>query len=200
MKQESLEQVITLQKLAKVQGGVFSKNELMTVLNCECTATYFNKLKSLVSLNLLSKLKNGFYVTKDFNPFLLSARIEEKSYISMDSILAINGLIGTMPLKKISNVKLGRNREFTVNNQIIKFYGINEKLFFGYETKEGINYADNEKAFIDLIYFMMKGHKFAINPTTDIDLKKLDKKKLVSYLARYKNKRFVKYIENLTNE
>ena len=72
-------------------------------------------------------------------------------------------------------------------------------LYFGFTVKNGIKIADNEKAFIDVIYYQMKGSKFVFNPTSDVDLERIDKKKIMTYLKSYKNKRFVSYLKGIIN-
>jgi hypothetical protein len=46
----------------------------------------------------------------------------------------------------------------------------------------------------------MKGATFVVDPLTDVDLWKLDAKKLRGYLRRYKNARFRKFVEGVIRE
>jgi hypothetical protein len=55
--------------------------------------------------------------------------------------------------------------------------------------------ADTEKAFIDLLYFYVKGARFLIDPLKDVNIEKLDRKKLLAYLKKYKNPKFVKFVK-----
>jgi hypothetical protein len=57
--------------------------------------------------------------------------------------------------------------------------------------------ADPEKAFIDLLYFYVKGARYLIDPMSDVIVDKLNKKRLFAYLKRYKNPKFVKFVKGL---
>jgi hypothetical protein len=57
--------------------------------------------------------------------------------------------------------------------------------------------ADNEKAYLDLLYYYMRGYRFNIDPFIDVNVSKLDKKKYFSYLKKYKNPKFVKFAERM---
>lgn len=199
MKAEYISKIKELEEFSKEAKGVFSIKELETLFNVKSKNTFFNIIKSLEELKIISNFKKGIYITEDFDPLTLSARIDPNSYISLGTVLSKNALIGTMPNKEVSAVRVGRNREYFSAGLKIKHYGINASLNFGFTVKNGIRIADNEKAFIDTLYYSMKGSKFVFNPTSDIDFKRLDSTKICKYLENYKNKRFVTYCKDVIN-
>lgn len=199
MKIELIQLYQGFEKLADELGGVFSCAELETLINLSSRASFFRAVKDLQRIGAISKFKRSLYIAKRFNPFLLSARIDPKSYISMDTVLARNGLIGTVPALQVSAVRVGRNRTYVTDKLVIKHFGITSRLYFGFAVVDGIKFADNEKAYIDMLYYQMKGARFAFNPASDVDVSRLDMRKLNSYLRSYRNKRFVTYVRDLAN-
>ena len=74
-------------------------------------------------------------------------------------------------------------------------------MSFGYKKMENfVRYADKERAFLDVLYFYQRGHKFSFNIYSDIQVKKLDQKIIKRCLAHYKNPKFVKFVEGVCHE
>lgn len=197
MKNETLIKAREFSELTKSHGGVFSTSELRTLFNTKSDSSFFSVLKSLEEVGTIKKFARGFYITENFDPLLLCARIIPQSYISMGTILSRNGLIGTIAAKEINAIRVGRTRLYSREDLRIKYFGIKETLFFGFHTVRGIKLADNEKAFIDTISYYLRGHQFVFNPTVDIDLDLLDRRVLLKYLSQYKNQKFVSYVRSL---
>src|SRR4030095_14611221 len=83
----------------------------------------------------------------------------------------------------------------------LRYFSIKKDLMFGTTfLKNGVVAADSEKAYLDLLYFYMKGARFVIDPLQDVALWKLNRKKLRKYLKAYKNPKFVKFVEGLVRE
>lgn len=181
-------------------SGVFTISDLQILLNCKNIATLYNRIKRLVKLNELSHFSRGIYITENYSNEVLSSKIDSTAYLSLGTILSQNGLIGTMPLKRITAVKVGRNRKYQNSELIIDHFGIAPHLYFGFTTKAGINYADNEKAFLDTLYYYMKGHKYPFDPLSDVNIDLLDHPKLFEYLSYYKNKKFITFCKKIIDE
>lgn len=195
-----IKQIKKLEQLSRELKGIYSANELEMIFNTKSKSTFFNIIKSLQGSGIITKFKKGLYITENFDPLLLSARIDPNSYISLETVLSRNAVIGTIPYRQISAVRVGRNRFYATPELRIKHYGINANLFFGFTIQDGIKIADSEKAFIDLLYYKTKGAKFMFNIYSDINYEKLNFKKVFEYLKAYKNKKFVSYCKGIINE
>jgi hypothetical protein len=75
--------------------------------------------------------------------------------------------------------------------------GIAPHLFFGYDTTDGVRFADSEKAVLDVLYFHLRGQRYVFDPFSDIDMSRLDPARLRRYIARYRNPRFVSFASTL---
>lgn len=189
--------LLLVQKFSPSLKGVFAFSDLQIALKSENRQTLHNRINRLVKIGLLKRFRNGLYTAGDFSRETLSLRINPNAYFSLGTVLAKNGLVGTMPEKKLYAVKIGRNRCFQSMDLIVEHLGISKELYFGFSEINGAQYADSEKAWIDTLYYHMRGRHFSFNPMTDVDTSLLNKTKINRYLSRYKNKRFVKFCKGL---
>lgn len=202
MKKASFSTTITrISKLAPELGGVFLTSDLASII---CTTSDLNNarmIRRLVQDGFLTRIIRGVYVTQEFNLDLVATKINPGSVISLDSVLARTSLIGSVPQRYLSVVQLQRNRTIKVGDSVIHFYAIDPTLYFGFARgSNGVNVADAEKAYLDLLHYHIKGARFPIDPTQEVRIEKLDRQKIDRYLTRYKNKRFVTFVRRLLNE
>jgi len=156
------------------------------------------KLRPFLKAGVLFRFCRGFYVAKDFKLEALSQKIAPASAISFGSVLAKEMLIGSIPKKCVYAVKLGTSRTYKSPYGQVVHLGLTESLWFGYSKWiKSVRYADKEKAFLDTLYFYQKGHKFSFNIYSDIQTDKLDLKILETYLEKYKNMRYRKFVEGV---
>jgi predicted transcriptional regulator of viral defense system len=184
------------------QQGVFRISDLANLLPSSFSRlALMRTIDKLVEAGTLARVQRGIYVTPQFNSWVLAQNMAPKSYVSMDTVLAKNGLIGTVPTRSLSIVDTRRGRTITTPQGIIRSFAIQPSLRFGYQyNKYGVAVADSEKAFLDLLYFYTKGHRFVIDPRNEVDISKLNRKTLTTYLKRYKNPKFVQFVKGLLNE
>ncbi len=189
--------LLTLQRLAAQQGGVFSYSDLFHLIGADSELKNKRIIQKLTREKMLFKVYRGFYVTPNPDLWILASRLKKNVCISMDSVLAKNGLIGTVPAS-VSAVCLGARKE-TVTTPFgdVRFFSIQKDLFFGFAETSRVLETDNEKAFLDLLYYRAKGAKFAIDPLQEVDLGKFDLAKLARYLKRYKNPKFVSFVKGI---
>jgi hypothetical protein len=199
MNKLTYESIATLTTLSPKMGGVFSTADLQSILNTKEKASFFYTLSRLQDLKVITRFTKGIYITKDYSPRMLSARIDPDAYISMGSVLAQNGVLGTIPAKILTAVRVGRNRSYVENDLTVRHYGISRELYFGFSTIEGIKVADNEKAYIDLLYYRMRGARYPFDELTDVNLDMLDLAKCNRYLKKYRNSRFVTFCTRIFN-
>ena len=119
-------------RLGPASGGVFSYAELFSLIGAASDLKNKRTIKRLVQEGILFKIKRGFYTTKNPDLWVLACRMKKQSYISMDSLLAKNGLVGTIPEKMISAVTRGPRREIIKTPfGSIRYFSIKKELFFG---------------------------------------------------------------------
>lgn len=191
-----------IQKLAPGLGGVLTYGDLFNLIAAGSELRNKRAIKKLVQEGVLFKIQRGLYATKNPDLWTMASRLKPNSYISMDSVLSKHGLIGTIPAKSVSAVYPGtRPLKLKTPFGLLRFFSIQKRLLFGTRRIEGgIEIADTEKSYLDLIYFYMKGARFVIDPIREVNIGKLDKKKIKTYLKNYRNPKFVAFVENLLNE
>jgi hypothetical protein len=100
-------------------------------------------------------------------------------------------------------VKIGKGRVYkSTAGQVVHLGFANaasvEEMWFGYAIgKYGIRKADAEKAFLDTLYFYQLGHRFSFNIYSDIQIDRLDKKRINHYLTHYKNPKFISFVKGV---
>lgn len=188
--------VARIMEFAPKMGGVFSAADLASIIAGGSNLYNQRMINKLVRAGIVLRVLKGFYCTKNCDLWTVSVRISERSYVSMDSALARHGLTGSVPQRSLSVVYSGRKRTVNASCGSIHFYSIAPKFYFGFSRlPSGVNMADPEKAFIDLLYFYVKGARFLIDPLKDVNVEKLDRKRLFAYLKRYRNPKFVKFVK-----
>lgn len=188
-----------IQSMSPELGGTFSYSDLSNIIAGKSAVKNSRTIRRLINAKILIKVQRGIYTVEKFDLEILATRIENASYISMDSLLARAGIIATLPARKLTCVYTkARNRRVSTGAGDIVFHSISKNLFFGFERlQNGVQIASPEKAWLDMLYFYMKGQRFVIDPLKEANLAKLDKKKIMEYLKKYKNAKFVKFVEGL---
>ena len=173
-------------RFAPSSGGVFSYPELFHLTSATTPLQGNRVIKRLLKEGVIYKICRGFYVTKNPDLWMLASRIKKKVYISTDSVLAKNGLIGTVPERTVTAVYTGQKRKILKTPfGTIRFLSIQRQLMFGTtRTQQGILVANSEKAYLDLLYYYTKGVRFVIDPLQEVNLQKLDRKKIKFYQSR----------------
>jgi len=194
-----LQDIQKIETVAASQRGVFSISDVTILLNAEGQFLY-KRLDYLKKSGILKPAIRGFYTYKEFDIQSLAARINPESYISGPTMLAEYLLIGTVPEYEISCVKTGRPREYKVEDYFINYNFISPSMFFGYEFVDGIKKALPEKAFLDCLYFYQSGIKYFFSIFEDINIESLDKKRLFSFLNKYKNPKFREFVYGFYSE
>jgi hypothetical protein len=183
--------------LSEAQRGVFSTSDLQATLADRHSASFARRVRGLVQAGVLSRFLRGWYVAETFDLPTLSQRLAPESYVSFGNVLAKNLLMGTNPERQVMAAKIGRGRSYqTLGFQIVHL-GLARHLHFGYEAQQGVEFADSEKAVLDVLYFHLRGQTFFFDPFSDIDFTELDPARLRRYLARYKNPKFVSFVSNV---
>lgn len=190
-----------VQSFSPEMGGVFTFSDLWNLIGLRSSDRTAKVVSRLVREKVLFKIRRNIYSTENPDLWALASHLKQKSCISMDSVLSRNGLVGTIATRSVTLVYPGPPETIKTPFGFLRFFKIKKSLFFGFQkTKYGIAVADNEKAYLDLLYYYVRGARFTIDPLTDIDLWKLDRQKLRNYLRAYKNPKFVAFVEGLIHE
>lgn len=189
-----------IQRLAAAQTGVFSKADLQTILGDPHPASFVRRVRKLTESGKLTRFCRGWYVTESFELAILSQRLAPASYISFGTVLAAKGVLGTRSAFQVIAVKDGPARQYSSGRFSIEHVMLSKALFFGFSNEEGISIADAEKALLDTLYFHLRGRKYAFDIYSDLDWTRFDISKLSRYLLRYKNPKFIAFVERLIGE
>lgn len=171
-------------------GGVYSLSELSSLFNISSQQMLWITIKQFEKAQILKRYCRGIYITQNFDPLILSAKVRTDSYISFGSALAYHKLIGTESPFLVSCVVPSRASEYT-GDVNLSYARISRKLYFGISFLEnGARIADAEKAVLDTLYFYQHKKKFYFNIFQDINFSTLSKEKIGSYLEYYANPKF----------
>lgn len=190
-----------LQSLIPTHRGVFTISDLDNLFLAKGEVDIQQKLRPFLKEKILNRFCRGIYVAQNFDLEWLSQQINPQSAISLGSVLAKEMVIGSIPQKTVYAVKVGKTRIYkSLLGQVVHFgfASGDRRMWFGYEmAKNGIQYADAEKAFLDTLYFYQRGHAFSFNIYSDIQVDRLDQKKLFHYLGKYKNPKFRTFVRGV---
>lgn len=182
-----------LERVARAQRGVLSKADLQTLLAEPHPAAFVRRIKTLEADQVLRRFCRGWYVTETFDLPTLSQRLAPRSYVSFGTVLARALLIGTRPERQVIAAKVGRARTYTAFGHEVVHVHIAPHLDFGHSAVDGVRFADPEKAFLDVLYFHLRGRRYPFDIWSDIAFDKLDRRRLNAYLRRYRNPKFVAF-------
>ncbi len=146
---------------------------------------------------IIERVAQGIYVPMGSNISLenVAAQLYIPNYLSFESALARYGILNLIPYT-LTFATTRKTRKYTLRKQEIEFRQISAELFFGFEMKNGIYIALPEKAFLDEVYFVVRG-KAALD-FDEVDIKKLSSKTLKDYSKRFPA--YVqRYIEKMIN-
>jgi len=145
------------------------------------------------------KLRNGLYTFRHHYPSELEIanKIYAPSYVSLEYALSFYNIIPET-VYSVTSVTTKTTREFVINNVSYTYSKIKKIAFTGYIKKyfngQTALIAEQEKAFIDYLYFVCLGRKVIYNR---IEIKNLDKKKLIYYAKLFKKKSLIKLLDNI---
>ncbi len=196
-----LSSIEAIRRVAPDLGGVFSAADLANLIGGGSALRNARARDRLVTEGVLVRVQRGIYAVPACDLWVLAMRISPRSYISMDTALARSGLVGTVAERSVRAIHPLRHRVITSSVGRIEFHALKEELFFGTRSlSNGVRVADDEKAFLDLLAFHLRGVRFPIDPLRDVAVDRLDRKKLEDYLRRYANPKFISFVKGVIRE
>ncbi len=176
---------------------MLSKADLQVLLAEPHAAAFARRVKALAAAGVLRRFVRGFYVREPFDLPTLSQRLAPDSYVSFHTALARHLVIGTNPQRQLLAGKRGRSRTYRALGYEIVHLHIADHLDFGHAVVDGVRFADAEKAVLDALYFHLRGRRYAFDIHADLQLDRLDRRRLRGYLARYQNPKFVTFAKRI---
>ena len=189
--------LLTLRRLSTAQRGCFSKDDLATALAEPHPSALVRRLTALQAHGILTRVSRGWYVTADFDRLVLSQRLAPSSYLSLETVLGAHGVIGVRPEHRIVAVKEGKTRTYESALVTVEHLGVQAHLLFGWELAGTVKRATPEKALLDALHFYQHGRRLPFDPYSDVNARRLNRARLDEYLQRYKNPKFVAFVEKV---
>jgi predicted transcriptional regulator of viral defense system len=166
-----------------------TRTEAARLLGINKTNTVYKLLQRLVANKVLQRVTRGVYLVSNakVSDFEIANATYRPSYISLESALSHCGILSQFPFS-ITSVTTRRRSKFVFNKEF-EYAHINNNLYWGFVKNDKFVIATPEKAFLDMLYFHLKGlRKMDID---ELDISGLDKKLLSAYTKKM-NKAFIK--------
>ena len=172
-----------LRVLRRIDKPYYTISDLEKVTTLPRTSLYV-AIKRWVAAGILQKVAQGLYLPMGKTVPLenIAAQLYFPTYLSFESALAQYGILNLIPYS-ITFATTRKTRKYTLNGREIEFRQIVPRLYFGFEMRNGVFVALAEKAFLDEIYFVLRG-RTSLDPD-EIDLKKMSSKVLRDYSKRF---------------
>ena len=172
-----------LRELRRIDKPYYTISDLEKVTTLRRSSLYV-AIKRWVAAGILQKVAQGIYLPMGKMVPLenIAAQLYFPSYLSFESALAQYGILNLIPYS-ITFATTRKTRKYTLNGREIEFRQIVPRLYFGFEMRNGVFVALAEKAFLDEIYFVVRG-RTSLDPD-EIDLKKMSSKVLRDYSKRF---------------
>lgn len=192
METYSTTEIIHILKAREI--SLFTITDFARLFNLRNTNSLYKKISRLVKKKIIKQLIKGKYLFlfSSADDFLIANFLYQPSYISLESALSFYAII-TGFTYKISSITIKKSRSYEINQKTFIYSRFNPGLFWGYEKKENFLIAEKEKALLDLIYLQTKGIRSA--DFDELDLKGIDKKKLLAYGKKFNNAGLLKIVK-----
>ncbi|EKE21657.1 MAG: hypothetical protein ACD_7C00161G0002 [uncultured bacterium] len=140
--------------LLSSEKTIFSVSDLAILWKIENNNYLKSKIYRLVQSGDLLRLHHGiFSVNMKYDKYELAGRLNNPSYISLETILRENNIIFqySSEITSISRI----NKEYTAGGIKYKYHKIKDEVLYnsaGLEMKNNYTIASKERAFLDMIY------------------------------------------------
>jgi predicted transcriptional regulator of viral defense system len=172
-----------LRRLGRIDKPFYTISDLEKVTALSRESLYVT-IKRWVAAGILQKVAQGIYLPMGKTVALETnaAQLYLPGYLSFESALSQYGILNLVPYS-ITFATTRKTRRYTLNQREIEFRQIAAPLYFGFEMRNGVFVALAEKAFLDEVYFVVRGR--ASLDLDEIDLKKMSPKTLHDYSRRF---------------
>ena len=186
-------------KLIEKNISMFSPLEFRRIFNVTKSAANFF-INYHLKKGFFIKIRNGLYMLADYpaNHYLIANRLYEPSYISFDAALSFYGIIPET-IYAVTSATTKATREFEADNIRFVYHKLKKEAYAGYKAIKHLDntilMAEPEKALADYLYFVAlkkRGLHYE-----RLDLKKIKKTNLLSYIKLFKRPKMVELVEKI---
>ncbi|MEI8104193.1 MAG: hypothetical protein WCG84_04830 [Candidatus Moraniibacteriota bacterium] len=153
-------------------------------------------MNRLVASGEVERLERGVYSREgsrvDWD--LYACERYAPSYISFESALARHHILSQQPAH-IVLATTNRTKESIAQGKEIFYRHIKKDLYWGWKRVDGYLLADAEKAFLDLLYFSLRG--YAKFDSTEMNLRFLNKGRVREYARKFQILKMDEILRNL---
>lgn len=168
-------------ELHKQPQTVFTLTEISLLFPGISYTNIKDRMSYLTRRGAIARLRKGVYVKENYNSQELANKLYTPSYISLETVLQQAGVIFQY-YEQITSVSY-LSRTVQVSGHILDYKKIKEEVLTnraGIVTKNNVNIATPERAFLDAIYLYSNYH---------VDnLSSLNWKKINEFMGLYVNK------------
>jgi len=181
---------------------MFSSRELGLLLKMSEGAVY-RLLWRYEKKGIIVKLKRGLYALKSSYPsvYLIGNRLYSPSYISFDTAMSFHHLIPET-IYSVTCATTRTTREFIANGVAYRYHRIKKNAYTGYKPikydYQVVLMAEPEKALADYLYYV--GMKRRGLYYERLDLKKINKNKLIKYVRLFGKTGLLKLVDKIYDE
>jgi len=189
-----------LQDILKEKGLIiFSTRDLRLLLGISRPAAY-RLLWRYEKKGHVIKLRRGLYALKNNFPpsYLVANKLYKPSYISFDTALSFNGIIPET-IYSVTSATTRLTREFASAGIAYNYHRIKKDAYTGYKPIKYLGVtilmAEPEKALADYLYFVelkKRGLHYE-----RLNLKIIDKAKLISYLKLFNRPKMLDLMDKI---
>ena len=146
--------------------------------------TLYKIIQRLEASEVIARISQGKYhfLLREVDDFELANFLMRPSCISLESALSFYGILPQFAYT-ITSVTPLKSKKIIYNDKEYEFAHLSKKYFFGFEKEKNFLLASPEKALLDELYFTAK--KLRQVHFADLDLKRIDKKKLKGLAKNY---------------
>jgi len=187
-----------------IERGIlmFSPLEFQRIFDVSKSASNFF-INFHLKKGFFAKIRNGLYMLADYpvNHYSIANRLYEPSYISFDTALSFHGIIPET-IYALTSATTKITREFKADNIRFVYHKLKKEAYAGYKAIKHLDntilMAEPEKALADYLYFVdlkKRGLHYE-----RLDLKKIKKANLLSYVKLFKRPEMIKLVEKIYAE
>lgn len=168
-----------LKKLQKINKPFYTIADLEKITGLQRDSLYV-ALRRWGGEGIIERVSQGIYLPMGslISMETLAAQLYLPNYLSFESALARYGILNLIPYT-LTFATPRKTKKYLLRKQEVEFRQITRDLFFGFEMKNGIYVAQPEKAFLDEIYFFVRG-KVTLD-FDEVDIKKMSIQRLKEY-------------------
>jgi predicted transcriptional regulator of viral defense system len=185
-----------LRTLQKINKPFYTIPDLEKITGLSRDSLYVT-LKRWVDNGIIERVAQGIYVPLGSNISLenVAAQLYIPNYLSFETALAKYGVLNLIPYT-LTFATTRKTRRYILQKKEIEFRQISPELFFGFEMKNGFYIAAPEKAFLDEVYFVVRGRTTL--DFDELDIRKLSPKTLKDYSKKFPSHVQI-YVDKLIN-